>query len=326
MSHNLKIFLLSFLLSLPFWVGANALSSYTTDFFTWHAMATNPHVLAAQMAEQKLTSELVEQRPILRKNAPHLDLRAKSALAVFVDGEGKKKILLEKNSDTSLPIASLTKLMTALVALDEYPPDQKITITRAILAEEGANGFLRVEDLFTVRDLLYSLLIESSNDAAAALAEPVGRKAFVARMNQESESLNLQNTSFVNPTGLDPDNAEHPGNRSTAQDLFELTMHARQTYPQISNILGLREFDLYDLRGGFHHTIVNTNELLYDTSWDVPVLGGKTGWTPLAQGCLLLITESPAQKGIVVTILLGSPDRFGEMKNVVNWLNQSHRW
>lgn len=323
MPRNLKIFLLSLVLSLPLWWGTNTFSESLTDFLFWRGMATNPRILAAQVAEQELAAQLAEARPIRRRNTPDLSLQANSALSIFTNENGKEKILFEKNSDTPLPIASLTKLMSALVAMEEYPTNQKIAMSPTILAEEGDTGFLRVEDVFTVKDLLYLLLIESSNDAAAALADPIGREVFVERMNEQARSLGLQNTVFFNPTGLDSD---EPANYSTTRELSALTSHILENYPQIFDILGLREFDLFTLQEEFHHTMVNTNELLHDASWQVPILGGKTGWTPLAQGCLLLVVESPKKNGLLISVILGSEDRFGEMRKMVDWAYQSYRW
>jgi serine-type D-Ala-D-Ala carboxypeptidase (penicillin-binding protein 5/6) len=167
--------------------------------------------------------------------------------------------------------------------------------------------------------------VESSNDAAAALAEVIGRGVFVELMNLEARELGLSNTYFFNPTGLDPDDPQGPVNYSTSKDLATLASYIIQTYPRIFDILVIAQQDLLQ-KGTFHHTMKSANELLSFEGWPTPIVGGKTGWTPLAKGCLVLVLKSPKDQGYLVNVVLGSDDRFSQMKTLVNWTYDSFLW
>ncbi len=165
--------------------------------------------------------------------------------------------------------------------------------------------------------------MESSNDATAALTEVVGKTAFVDLMNLIAKNLNMKNTYFIDAMGLDPDEPDGPINYSTAEDLAKLTINLLQTKPKILEISGLPEYNLYSASDVFHHKIENTNELL----GEIPgIIGGKTGWTPEAKGCLLLVTKVPQSRGIAINVVLGSSDRFKEMKKLVEWLKEAYKW
>lgn len=276
------------------------------------------------LKDTEVESISFENRPELKDSVDELAVISKSALSVFVGDE--QKILFEKDSSSILAIASLTKLMTALVVFKNYNLKEQIVLTKDAVGEEGNTGFLNVGDTFLVQDLLYPLLIESSNDAAAALIGIIGKDEFINKMNQEAWSLGLTKTVFVNATGLDPDDPKGPINYSTASDLAKLSIYIKENYPEIFEILSLSKFNLYDSRGWFHHTLINTNELLSRNGWPTRVLGGKTGWTPEADGALILILEGPKHKGYLVQVILGTNDRFGQMKTLVDWIYKSYKW
>lgn len=332
MTPNITFFLAAFLLSLPFWLGFNASSQTLSEAFFWKEMAENPELLQAQVIQQKLQEQVLKERPIFKQDIIFPALQAQSSLSMFVrkDGlpaqAGEAKILFEKEGAHRLPIASLTKLMTALVASKHYDSIESIEISRSAVLEEQEVGYLRVGDVFSMQDLLYPLLMESSNDAAAALAEIMGREAFVDLMNLEAKELGLEDTRFVNPTGLDPNNPADPLNYSTARDLAVLAGYLAKEHPDILQILSIKEQDLFTLAGAFHHTMKNTNELLSFEGWPTPIVGGKTGWTPLAKGCLVLVLQSPKGQGFLVNVVLGAEDRFSAMKTLVNWTYNSFTW
>ncbi len=325
MTPNIKFFLSAFLLSLPVWLGFNTSSRALPEAFFWKEMAQNPAILQAQLIQARLQEQVIEERPIVRPEILFPKIQAESAFSLFLDTEGDTKVLFDKEGEQRLPIASLAKLMTALVAAKHYDPAQQIVITSRAVAEEENLGQLRVGDVFPVQDLLYPLLMESSNDAAAALAEVVGREVFVELMNLEARELGLSNTYFLNPTGLDPDDPQKPVNYSTGKDLAILASYIIQTYPHIFDILAIPQQDLLQ-KGSFHHTMKNTNELLSFEAWPTPIIGGKTGWTPLAKGCLVLILKSPKGQGYLVNIILGAEDRFSQMRTLVSWVYDSFLW
>ena len=205
MTRRLKFFLIALLLSLPFWWGINIVERKLEDFFFWLEMAKNPPPSVCKINPESLQKELENFKPIRNWQVENLELEAKSAISVEIDNKGNQKVLFQKESNEVLPIASLTKLMTAEVVLKNYELSQVVEISKTAVAIEGESGKLKIGEIFKVQDLLYPLLMESSNDVAQALSEVIGERAFVDLMNFEAENLGLKNTNFVNPTGLDPD-------------------------------------------------------------------------------------------------------------------------
>lgn len=319
-----KLFFVSFLISLPFWWGMNVLIKNLENIFFWQIISQNPRILTAQLSHQRFQNYLEDLKPFKKWDAEDLEIKAESAISVEIDEKGRKKVLFEKNSEKKLPIASLTKLMTAFIVLENYDLSLGVEISKEAVEQENEAGHLKVGEFFTVRNLLYPLLMESSNDAAYALAEIIGQKAFIDLMNLEAKNLALNNTYFSNPTGLDPNNSQEQINYSTVKDLVKLTSHLIKEHPFIWEILSLPELDFYTEDGVFHHKIINTNELLKE--FPAIIVGGKTGETPKAKGCLILVTKSPTNKGYLINIVLGSDDRFGEIKKIINWIYSAYEW
>jgi D-alanyl-D-alanine carboxypeptidase len=313
--RNLKIFSLAILVSIPLGWGTVLLSERLEDALLARELKGNPGILAAYAAQEQLELLLQQEQPLRVKPAQLLTLDAQAGYAVLIQ-EDKTKVLFEKQSEAALPIASVSKLMTALVALQHYPPDQLIPFS----SESSEN------EMFTVRDLLYLSLIESNNDAARALAQPLNEQTFVDLMNQGASSLGLLHTSFSSPSGLDHEETRQATNYSSARDTAKLAAYLFEEYPQLFDILGQQQFNLYTPQGSFHHTIENTNEMLNWSSWPTKIYGGKTGWTIQARGALLLIVESPDTNGYIVNVILGSEDRFTEMKKMLTWILQSYQW
>jgi D-alanyl-D-alanine carboxypeptidase (penicillin-binding protein 5/6) len=135
----------------------------------------------------------------------------------------------------------------------------------------------------------------------------------------------MKQTYFTNPHGLDPFNIYEAPNVSSPQDLSILVSHIIENYPLLFDILSLREFNLYTPDGQFHHTLRNTNILL-ERAWPAKVIGGKTGYTLRANGTLVIILETPDQKGTLTNIVLGANDRFKEMENLTSWVFTAYRW
>ena len=168
---------------------------------------------------------------------------------------------------------------------------------------------MKLGQTLSVKDLLYITLIESSNKSAYALASGMGNFKFVDLMNERARQLGMNNTYFIDSTGI------RAGSRSTASDLVKLSRHLFENYPLFREIVSQKEFDLYPEDGTFHHTLVNTNKLL----GEVPgIMGGKTGWTNEAKGCFMVITENPENDSYSIHVVLGSDDRFGDMKKLIN--------
>lgn len=316
MTRGLKIVLSTFILSLPFWWGMNLLEKNLNDFFFWYKISQNPQIFTAQLA---LEEKLREMKPIRNKEIPDLEIEAKSAISVLVNEESEEEVLFEKEGNQKLPIASLTKLMTAKIIVENYDLNSVTEISEKAAKLPG-NGFQRLKagERFYVKDLLYLILMESNNAAALSLAEIIGEEKFLEIMNLEAKNLGLENSHFSNPTGLDD-----PELYSTTKDLVKLTVSLLKENNFIWEVLLANEFDLYSLDGNFVYTITNTNELLEK----IPlIVGGKTGETPEAGGCLLLVTKAPKSQGYLINIILNSENRFSEMEKLINWVKTSYKW
>ena len=246
-----------------------------------------------------------------------LKIEAEAAISVETNLSTQEKVLFRKDETKILPIASLSKLMTALVVLDNYNLQYQTIITEADVLQEGDQGDLKVGQLLSIKNLLYIMLIESSNDAAYCLSGIMGQDNFIALMNSESKTLGLSNTYFVDSSGL------NSGSYSTAKDLVVLTKHLLNKYPLIWEIIKFKEYDLYLDNGEFHHRLISTNKLL----GEIPeVVGGKTGWTKEAQGTFLVLQKSPKKDNYLINVVLGSFDRLEEMKKIINWINIAYQW
>jgi D-alanyl-D-alanine carboxypeptidase (penicillin-binding protein 5/6) len=316
---KLKLFLFAFILSLPFWLGVNFFEKSLKNVFYWQEISQNPKIFAAQIS---LEEKLKEMKPIRNKEVEDLEAKASSAISVLFKDSGEERILFEKDIDLKLPIASLTKLMTAKVVLEHYDLSKEIKISKEAVAQEEDFGKLEAGWEIPVKYLLYSLLMESSNDAAFALAndyEGMTREKFINLMNLGAQKLNLQNTHFFNVTGLDTEESGTEMNYSTAADLAKFTQELLKD-PLIWEILSTPEFDLYGPE------LVNTNELL----GEVPgIIGGKTGYTEMAKGCFLLALEAPRGHGYLVNVILGAGNgsyRFLEMEKLIDWAKEAYRW
>ncbi len=284
---NLKIFLTIFLISLPFWWGINILQKNLENFLFLKKIEARPELLTAQIVSEERIEKL---KPLRNRQINDFEIEAKEAISVFINNQGSEKILFEKESERPLPIASLTKLMTANTFLDYYDIKQE-----------------------EIAKLLFYLLIESNNNAANTLAKVIGREDFVQLMNLEAKKLGMENTYFVNPTGLDQKEATGTINHSTAKDLVKLAKYITLERPLIWEISTIKEFE----------KIKNTNELL----GEIPeIIGGKTGETVLAGKCLLLVNNAPKNKGFIVNVILNSEKRFEEMRKLIDWTKYAYKW
>ncbi len=263
-----------------------------------------------------LTAGISQAAPLRNWQMETPEINAESAIAAETNLSSADKILFNKNEERILPVASITKLMTAVVALENYKLSDKITITRDAVAQTGAQGSLKLGDQMSVKDLLFVMLIESSNHAAYALSDAMGEKRFVFLMNEKAKSLGLENTSFADPTGLGQ-------NYSTSKDLSKLIEYLIKNYSIITEISRTKEMDLYRLDGTYYGKLVNTNQLL----GEIPeIVGGKTGFTTDAKGCLVLAVKNSQDNDYLIYVVLGSEDRFGEMKKIINWVGEAYKW
>jgi D-alanyl-D-alanine carboxypeptidase (penicillin-binding protein 5/6) len=239
-----------------------------------------------------------------------------TARGVIVIDRLSGTVLYEKNADAQLLPASTTKMMTALVALDQYSPADLVTVTNGN-ESIGHKAELSPGEIYTVEDLLYALLLDSGNDAAVTLAQhhPQGYTAFIEQMNAKAQSLGFKNTHFTNASGI-----ESPYHYASARDLVNLATVLLEN-PLLAKIVDTRTKNITDLKYKHSHLLNNTNELL----GKIPgVQGVKTGWTELAGDCLVTLVDR--ENHPIIMVLLGSTDRFGETAKLIEWIYQNYRW
>lgn len=268
---------------------------------------------------------ITPQLPPKPSPAPPIQLSAKAAYAVDVTNGVE---LYSVNADTPLPPASTTKIVTALVVVQHAALDATVTIQADDTVDPTIYSHMGLEvgDVVTVRDLLSGMLLNSGGDAALALARFVGdslpgeageapRLRFVDEMNREAAALDMKNSHFVDPDGRDTG-----GHVSTARDLA-LAAQDLFNFQALETLVGGRSQDV-QVQGPNARTITlyNTNELLGAPG----VHGVKTGTTDAAGQCLVLATWENGAR--VITVVLGSGDRYGDANTLLGYLNQQFRW
>lgn len=233
------------------------------------------------------------------------------APSVLVADLDTNTVLLDKQADAPRPMASTTKIMTALLALENGQPDDVITVPAAALTVGGSSMYLSAGENLTLEDLLYGLLLPSANDAAVTIAIHVAgsEEAFVALMNRRAAELGLTQTHFANSHGLDA-----PGHYASARDLYTLTRAALQ-YPLFARIVATVS---YEAAG---HALTNTNDLL---TLDAYGDGVKTGTTDEAGECLVASVNQDGHRTILV--ILGSTQRYADAQTLLAHYRTYYGW
>jgi serine-type D-Ala-D-Ala endopeptidase (penicillin-binding protein 7) len=240
------------------------------------------------------------------------DIRA--AAAIIYNPE-TNQVLWEENSQTQRSIASITKVMTATVFLENNPDlTQPVTIQHSDVFQ-ASTTHLHANDKVTTDDLLHLLLIASDNAAARALARvsPLGSEAFILRMNEKADELGLESTHYADPSGLLSENV------SSAYDMARLITHASQD-ERISSIMRTSEYTVYS--GKRPITFRSTNHLLREGNVDVRA--GKTGFITKAGYCLATVLRLPQSSQDVAVVVFGARSnagRFMESRNLFNWVS-----
>lgn len=243
-------------------------------------------------------------------SGPEEDSLVKAAIYGVYSLNGER--LAGLNENKRWPIASLTKLMTAVVARSVIPTSDKIKISEEIFKIEdiGASGGFSAGEIFAPRDLEKALLIVSSNAAAEAIATHYGRQKFIDTMNSTAYKLGMFNTYFADPTGLSYKD------QSTADDLTKLVTHILTKYPDMLKTTRIKTDRIYDFKSGKRRTISNINEFAGQPYF----IGGKTGTTPEAVGNLISVFSRDNGYSGRIVALLGSEDRYNETKGLLeNW-------
>ena len=234
-------------------------------------------------------------------------ISAKSALVYDLTSE---KVLFSKSPERKLPMASLTKIMTAIVAIESRSKDDKYLVFSEDIVGENSMGLSEGETL-TLKELLYGLILTSGNDAAETLARnfPDGRVQFIEAMNNKAKALGLAKTHFTNPTGLEGDGTQY----TTAYDLLVITNYALQSslFKEVARTL-VQNIPYSENHKAFY--LENETNLL--TSYP-GVFGVKDGYTPEAGLCLVTYLNYKGHK--IIGIILGSDNRRQEMKDLLDY-------
>jgi serine-type D-Ala-D-Ala endopeptidase (penicillin-binding protein 7) len=278
-----------------------------TRSLTRQATAVRSKALAAEATDSAVPRYKVDASGDL---VP--DLRA--AAAIIYDPV-TNHVLWEENSQTPRSIASITKVMTATVFLEDNPDlTQEVTVQRSDVYQ-ASTTFIRLNDRLTTGDLMHLLLIGSDNAAARALARvsPLGSTGFIERMNAKATELGLDSTHYADPSGLLSDNV------SSAYDMARLISHASGD-ERISSIMQLQEYTVHAARRDI--TFRSTDRLLGREGMDV--LAAKTGFISKAGYCLATLLRLPQGGQQVAVVVLGARSnagRFMETQNLFAWLS-----
>lgn len=259
------------------------------------------------------TSNATAADSAFKRDPAQLHLASHSALLVDLQ---TNQVIYENKPDQVVPIASVTKLMTAMVVLDaKQSMDEEITVDISQTKEmKGVFSRVKLGSTLNRRDMLLIALMSSENRAAASLAHhyPGGYNAFIAAMNAKARALGMSHTRYVEPTGLSEQNV------STARDLSKLLVAARR-YPMLSELSTTKEktvaFKKPNYTLGFH----NTDHLLNQKNWDIEIT--KTGFTDKAGHCLVLVTSMGGRPvAMVILDAFGKYTHFADASRLRSWV------
>ena len=220
-----------------------------------------------------------------------IETSARSAILMDIDSN---RILYEKNINEVRSVASISKIMTAVIAIESGKLDDKVIVGDEINAAYGSGIYIQIGEELTLRDLVYGLMLRSGNDAALAIAKYVGGNVddFVELMNNKANEIGMNNTTFNNPSGLDEDK----GNYSTAYDMAILTSYAMKL-DDYKTITSTKKYTLTTNKNVY--SWINKNKLLSIYKYTT---GGKTGFTEIAKRTLVTTASKDNINLVVVTL------------------------
>lgn len=238
------------------------------------------------------------------------ELKITSTSAILME-QDTKRILYGKNERNKVKIASTTKVLTAIVAIENNSLDEQVTISKKAAATGGSTVGIKSGEQISLRALMYGMLLKSGNDCAVAIAEHVGGTVenFVNMMNSKAYEIGAKDTNCTNPHGLDTEN-----NYSTAYDLALITCYAK-TNETLAKILGTESITM--MFGKTSKYLANTNRLLFTYEY---CDGGKTGFTNIANRCLVATAKKEDLKIVAVILGANTTDiRFNEAKQLLKY-------
>jgi len=266
--------------------------------------------------QKKLGFEMISYMPSAQHNINSVPLQSDAKVALVYDLTGKK-VLYSKAEEDSVPVASLTKLMTALVIMQQHSPEEIVTIPDGLPKLDTDDQKLNIQpgDQFRLSDLMNALLIYSANDVANALAiwDSGSIENFSTKMNDYAKQWELDKSNFSNPNGLDEIN-----HKSSASDILVLATILIQN-DEFKKIINTQSMSIQNIDGK-KYQLTTTNKLL-NLSY---VYGIKTGFTKEAGQSLVLLAEKDGHQ--IITLVLNSPDRFTESNNMIKYTFDNYSW
>ncbi|PZE22210.1 D-alanyl-D-alanine carboxypeptidase [Paenibacillus xerothermodurans] len=245
--------------------------------------------------------------PFSVQAAPPIATHAEAAALIDVQSG---RLLFSRQGDKTMRVASLTKIMTAIVAIDHGRLSDQVKVSKSAYGKEGSSIYLKLGEEMSLKHLLYGMMLRSGNDAATAIAEHVGGSidGFAYLMNEKARMIGMANTSFKNPHGLD-----EPEHYSTANDMAKLTAYALRN-PVFQEIVKTKVKKAPNPNEAWDYTWFNKNKMLnlYEGSDGV-----KTGYTKLARRCLVSSATRNGQQLAVVT--LNDPDDWSDHAKLLDY-------
>ena len=276
-------------------------------FSFWNLYPSKPK----SISDTKISEFKLPSTPLIKlTNKPIVS--ATNYILIDVD---TNKILVSQNANEKIYPASITKLATALTALNIYPLEEVVTIDEEYT--EGKVMELKLGEKITVKSLVSALLVYSANDAAFTLAkhQQLGVTGFVDQMNLLVKKYGLKNTNFTNFDGLQNEN-----HYSTVYDLSQLGRISVKNKIVKDNVK-TKQLTIFSTDKNIQHELVSTNELL-DVVTEVE--GLKTGWTPEAKGCFIGLLNINGH--YLISVVAQSDDRFQDTKTIIDWAKQNISW
>ncbi|MCR4330758.1 MAG: hypothetical protein NUV49_02670 [Patescibacteria group bacterium] len=295
------------------------IGTYVSALFLFTVLFTLPHFLSVfTVSEDTTAAGIIGMEKEREDPFQNLFLQGK---AFFVYDVNENAVLYAKNEETQFPLASLTKIMTALIAKELSPEGMLITIDSSAIETEGDSGLL-IGERWRLKDIIDFTLVSSSNDGARALASlgslvsqdegTLPEESFVRQMNDKARSVGLQQTYFLNESGLDV-NSSTSGAYGSAKDMALLFAYVLDHYPELLEATTESALRISSL--SVAHVASNTNDIV----GSIPgILASKTGFTELAGGNLVVAFEAGPTRTIVIAVLGSTVDgRFNDMEKLI---------
>jgi D-alanyl-D-alanine carboxypeptidase len=290
------------------------------------------HIAQKKIEEARIALELQERAEQLALEKKHMEAKrvftdvSVAARAAYVYDINNAGLLYQKNSGEKLGIASITKVMTALTAIETIGSDALVQINWMHVQTEGESGLIPGE-YFTVTDLINYMLVNSSNDSAAALAQAAGaflirergdtnltaEQMFVAERNALATVLGMHKTTFTNPTGLDENYETQIGAYSSAEDVAVLFQYILEHYP---DLLSATKESIVTItsREGYPHVVENTNDIITSLP---NITASKTGYTVQAGGNLAVVINPELNNPFIIVVLGSTKEgRFSDVQQL----------